>query len=135
MYARGKEKGVEEYKIQQENILNNNFVKSYEDTSKILKVLNDFKITVISARLKVENINNLKIALSIKQSEELNNKIEDIYNIIYDLEDSTNSDNYRIDFSIIKVNDNFSDKCVEGDGYIYKHRLFANEKRTRTKKS
>lgn len=135
MYAMGKEKGVEEYKKQRQDILNANFAKSYQDTNKILEVLRRFNISVISARLKVETLSNLKVALSIQQTEELNEKIEDIYNFICEVEDSSNSENYQVDFSIIKANDHFSDECVESDGFIYKHRMISDEKRARSKKS
>lgn len=132
MFLMGKENGVEEYKKKRQDIFNFNFVKSYDDANKILDIIKAFNIQVISARLKIEALNVFRIAISLKQTEELNSKIEDIYNSIYELEESESNDSYSVDFSIIKANESFDDKCVENDGYIYKHRLTINEESTRT---
>lgn len=132
MFLMGKEKGVEEYKKKRQDIFNLNFAKSYDDANKILDIIKAFNIQVISARLKIEALNVFRIAISVKQTEVLNTKIEDIYNSIYELEESESNDTYSIDFSIIKANEHFDDKCVENDGYIYKHRLIINEESART---
>jgi hypothetical protein len=132
IFRMGKEQGAEEYKQQIETLLNENLSKSYNDTTKVLEKLREDNISVISARLKVKAINSLNIILSIKESELLNSKIDKIYNFIYDLEEVTNTENYTVDFSIIKANESFSDKRVESDGYIYKHRLLLNEETART---
>lgn len=132
MFLMGKEKGVEEYKKKRQDIFDLNFIKSYNDASKILDIIKAFNIQIISARLKVEALDVFRIAISVKQTEELNSKIEDIYNSIYELEESESSDSYSIDFSIIKASESFDDKFVENDGYIYKHRLTINEEIPRT---
>ena len=132
IYMMGKEKGAEEYKEQIDDILKHNFTQSYEDTTRVLERLKDYQLNIISARLKIESIRSLKIILAIQQSDLLSEKIEDVYDFIYDLETQSNNSEYRVDFSIIKANENFDDQCVEGDGYIYKHRLLLNEKSPRT---
>jgi Asp-tRNA(Asn)/Glu-tRNA(Gln) amidotransferase C subunit len=68
--------------------------------------------------------NSLKVVISIKESEDLCKKINNIYEFIGELEEKQNSETYNVDYSIIKANEHFSEKNVESDGFIYKHRLF-----------
>ncbi|WP_448698434.1 hypothetical protein ACFGVR_16490 [Mucilaginibacter sp. AW1-3] len=124
---KSKEQKAEDPKpLPQQAILNENFVRSYEDTCKVLSLLNESDIDVISARLKVETLNHLQIMLSIKQTKDLNDKIENVYSFIYELGESSSSENYNIDFYIIKATEHFNDKGIEKDGYIYKHPLTIN---------
>lgn len=132
IFQMGKERGAVEEKEKIDHIISENFSKSYEHTSRVIKKLSDISVPVISARLKIKAINCLRIALAINSTDLSSEKIEEIYNFIYELEQSENSSDYSVDFSIIKANDSFNDETVENDGYIYKHRLLLDEESTRT---
>jgi hypothetical protein len=131
IYMMGKEKGEQEVFEKFQKAFNENLSKSYADTSKILDKIKTEKLEIISARLKVLHPNSLKVAISVKESENLSEKLSLIYDFIYDLEEKQNTDNYNVDYSIIKANSTFNEKNIENDGYIYKHLLFLNEKRAR----
>ena len=131
IYNRGKEKGAQELQEKYEHIFSENLSKSYKDTSEILNKIKEENLEVISARLKVLHPNSLKVLISITETEELYKKIDGLYEFIYDLEEKHNNENYNVDFSILKANNTFIEKNVESDGFIYKHQLFLDEKRTR----
>lgn len=134
IYLMGKEKGAEELREKYESIFRENLSKSYADTTKILAEIKNEKLEVLSARLKVLHPNSLKVVISIRETESLSQRLNGIYDFIYDLEEKQNTDRYNVDYSIIKANESFDDKNVENDGYIYKHQLFLNEKGTRKSK-
>ena len=131
IYNMGKEKGVQEFLDKYEKLYQENLSKSYTDTSKILHKIKEKELEIISARLKVLHPNSLKVAISIKETQDISDKLYEIYNFIEELEEKQNSEHYNVDYSIIKANDSFDDNNVENDGYIYKHLLFLNEKGTR----
>ena len=131
IYMMGKEKGEQELIEKVHENFRQNLSKSYADTSKILVKIKDENLEIISARLKVLHPNSLKVAISIKESEDISEKLDAIYNFIFEIEEEQNSDIYNVDYSIIKANNGFDENHIENDGYIYKHLLFLNEKRTR----
>jgi hypothetical protein len=135
IYNMGKIKGAEEHEKELIDLIQSNFKKSYLDTSKVLKEMLTKKINVISARLKVESIHSLKVALAVSPDDNLKENIGGLYNFIFELEGKTNSSKYNIDFSIIKATQELTDKCIENDGYIYKHLLLTNAKRSRRSQS
>jgi hypothetical protein len=131
IYAMGKEKGVEEAHEKHIDHIGKNLAKSYNDTTKILEKLKANNIDIISARLKMRSENCFKILLSVKDTEDIPLNLDNIYNFIHEVETTSNTNDYMVDFSIVKANSNFSDAKVENDGYIFKHRLFINEEDTR----
>jgi hypothetical protein len=135
IFQMGKEKGAKEESDRIQKIIENNLSKTYNDTTKVIEKFRAEKIDIISARLKVKSIYSFKIILAIKFSESVAEKMDNIYDFIFNLEKSINKENYFVDFSIIKANENFSDSKVENDGYIYKHRLIINEKSSRPAQS
>jgi len=131
IYNMGKEKGAQELLDKFDKVYQQNLSKSYLDTSKILNKIKEKELEILSARLKVLHPNSLKVAISIKETQDISDKLTEIYDFIYELEEKQNDDNYNVDYSIIKANAHFDDSVVENDGYIYKHLLFLNEERTR----
>ena len=131
IYNMGKEKGAQELIDKYEKVFRENLSKSFKDTTEILNKIQEENLEVKSARLKVLHPNSLKVLISITETPTLHEKIESIYEFIYELEEKHNNENYNVDFSIIKANEKFTEKNVESDGFIYRHQLFLNEKRSR----
>lgn len=123
----GKEHEAQRAKKIRLDMLEANFAKSYVDTTKVLKKLKKDKIDVISARLKVENLNCLKIMLSVKNTGDTPLNLSNVYDFIFEIEEKRRSKNYRVNFSITKANESFSEDRVESDGYIYTHGLLDEE--------
>lgn len=126
IYNLGKQKGLEEADEKFDKILTKNFQLSYKHTTELLKFLIKKNISVINARLKLEQINDLKVAVILKSDENVKNHISEVYDFVYDLEGKNNKANYNIDFTIIKADDNFQERLVEKDGYIFTHQLLTN---------
>lgn len=132
IFSLGKERGAEEVRKEIQDLYLTHLTKSYEDTTRLLSYVKDLELDIISARLKVDSLTSLKVVIALKSDEKLLKSLDKLYNRLYDLEDEINSDEYDLRFSIIKANgESFSDKCVENDGYIYKHRLSLNEEEAR----
>ena len=140
IYDLGKQKGKEEVDNDFQANLNRNFERSYHHTTEFLNFLKNNNVYVLDAKLKFEHLSDLKVAVIIKEEDNLSEKISSIYDFVYDLEGRSNSDDYNIDFTIVKADCNFQDKLVENDGFIFTHQLLINDgesekERTRAEKS
>ena len=132
IFSLGKEKGAEELKKEISDIYISLLTRSYEDTTKVLSVFKYLQLDVLSARLKVDSLNSLRVMIALRPNDKLFESLDTVYNHLYDVEEEINNDDYHVTFSIIKAFENsFSDASVENDGYIYKHRLSLDEKTTR----
>lgn len=126
----GKQKGKEEADKDFEDRLGRNFELSYIHTTEFLSFLSEQNISALDARLKFEHISDLRVAIVLEEDDDLKNKISLVYDFLYDLEAKNNTEDYNIDFTIIKSDENFQGRLVEKDGYIFTHQLLNNDRST-----
>jgi hypothetical protein len=123
----GKQKGKEEVDSDFQERLGKNFELSYIHTTEFLKFLSENNVCVLDARLKLEHLSDLKVAVILKEDETLQEKISLVYDFLYDLEAKNNTEDYNIDFTIIKADERFQGELVEKDGFIFTHQLLDND--------
>jgi hypothetical protein len=122
----GKQKGKEEVDNDFQERLGKNFELSYIHTTEFLNFLAEKNVCVLDARLKV--------AVILKEDEDLKEKISLVYDFLYELEAKNNTEDYNIDFTIIKADERFQGGLVEKDGYIFTHQLLNNDGATKEEK-
>jgi hypothetical protein len=124
----GKQKGKEEVDNDFQERLGKNFELSYIHTTEFLNFLAEKNVCVLDARLKLEHLSDLK------EDEDLKEKISLVYDFLYELEAKNNTEDYNIDFTIIKADERFQGGLVEKDGYIFTHQLLNNDGATKEEK-
>jgi hypothetical protein len=124
----GKQKGKEEAENDFQERLVRNFDLSYVHTTEFLNFLSEKHVDVLDARLKLAHISDLRVAVVVKEDSNLKDNISLVYDFLYDLEAKNNTEDYNIDFTIIKSDENFQGRLVEKDGYIFTHQLLNNDR-------
>jgi len=130
----GKQKGKEEADNHFQDHLNKNFELSYTHTTEFLNFLSDKNINVLDARLKIDHVSDLKVAVILKEEDNLKDKMSLLYDFLYELELKNNTEEYNIDFTIIKADENFQGRLVEKDGFIFTYQLLNNDRAAKKEK-
>lgn len=95
------------------------FNRISEITGKLVKCGEENNITIYYFYLKLENWDNLKSLLVVKQDDFTNDKIEALYKMANVIAEEYNGDSFHWDYLITYDSENLNRDRIQSDGYYF----------------
>lgn len=118
-YLTGKKEGLQQNQkvlIQQ---LESNVKKASQHTAQIVKHLKAQSINPLSAHLKLSSFDEMKVLLTLSETDFISEKITDVYDHISAFEETVSEDLYTIYFTLAIAGEQFNRSLLDADGYIF----------------